>query len=50
MHLESAGFEGAPRVLGIDGSGREVLSYIQGEVAGRPRPLWIVDRRPVSAY
>ena len=38
-HLESVGFEGAPRFLGIDGSGREVLSYIDGEVAGdRGRP------------
>jgi Phosphotransferase enzyme family len=42
-HLESVGFEGAPRFLGIDGSGREVLSYIDGEVAGRPRPPWIAD-------
>jgi hypothetical protein len=42
-HLESAGFAGAPRFLGIDGSGREVLSYIDGEVAGRPRPAWIAD-------
>jgi aminoglycoside phosphotransferase (APT) family kinase protein len=42
-HLESAGFAGAPRFLGIDGSGREVLSYIAGEVAGRPRPPWIAD-------
>jgi hypothetical protein len=42
-HLESAGFEGAPRFLGIDGSGREVLTYIDGEVAGRPRPPWIAD-------
>jgi len=42
-HLESVGFEGAPRFLGIDSSGREVLSYIDGEVAGRPRPGWIAD-------
>ena len=42
-HLESVGFAGAPRFLGIDGFGREVLSYIDGEVAGRPRPLWIAD-------
>lgn len=42
-HLESVGFEGAPRFLGIDSSGREVLSYIEGEVAGRPRPPWIAD-------
>jgi hypothetical protein len=43
VHLETAGFEGAPRFLGIDSSGREVLSYIDGEVAGRPRPPWIAD-------
>ena len=42
-HLESIGFEGAPRFLGIDEAGREVLSYVDGEVAGRPRPPWIAD-------
>jgi aminoglycoside phosphotransferase (APT) family kinase protein len=29
-HLESAGFSGAPRVLGLDGSGREILGYLEG--------------------
>jgi hypothetical protein len=48
-HLESAGFEGAPRFLGIDGSGREVLSYIDGEVAGRPRPSWIADETRLAS-
>jgi Ser/Thr protein kinase RdoA (MazF antagonist) len=42
-HLEAAGFEGAPRFLGIDGKGREVLSFIAGEVAGKPRPAWVLD-------
>jgi hypothetical protein len=42
-HLEAAGFSGAPRFLGIDAAGREVLSYIEGEVAGRPPPPWIGD-------
>lgn len=42
-HLEDAGFTGAPRFLGIDQAGREVLTYIEGEVAGRPRPAWIAD-------
>ena len=42
-HLETAGFTGAPRFLGIDAAGREVLSYVEGEVAGRPRPAWIGD-------
>jgi hypothetical protein len=48
-HLESVGFEGAPRFLGIDGSGREVLSYIDGEVAGRPRPPWIADESRMAS-
>ena len=35
-HLEQAGFEGAPRFLGVDELGREVLSYIPGEAAIGP--------------
>lgn len=31
-HLEAERFDGAPRALGFDGQGREVLSYIEGEV------------------
>src|SRR5215468_11838039 len=48
-HLESAGFAGAPRFLGIDGSGREVLSYIDGEVAGQPRPPWIANETRLAS-
>jgi hypothetical protein len=29
-HLERCGFEGAPRFLGVDSRGREILSYIEG--------------------
>jgi Phosphotransferase enzyme family len=35
-HLESRGFAGAPRVLGTDG-GREILTFIDGEVATDPQ-------------
>ncbi len=35
-HLEAAGFEGSPRVLGIEGD-REVLTFIDGDVAADPR-------------
>jgi hypothetical protein len=42
-HLEAVGFEGAPRFLGIDAAGREVLTFVEGEVAGRPRPGWFAD-------
>jgi Phosphotransferase enzyme family len=45
-HLESAGFEGAPRVLGVDGAGREVLSFIEGEV---PDEAPLSDARLASA-
>ncbi|MFI6901716.1 phosphotransferase [Nonomuraea sp. NPDC050394] len=41
-HLEGKGFEGAPRVLGIDSEGREVLTYLEGETMGVRRvwPEW----------
>jgi aminoglycoside phosphotransferase (APT) family kinase protein len=48
-HLEAAGFAGAPRFLGIDSAGREVLSYVDGEVAGRPRPPWIADETRLAS-
>jgi hypothetical protein len=35
-HLEAVGFDGAPRVLGVDERGREVLRWIPGAVAHRP--------------
>jgi len=31
-HFEAVGFDGAPRFLGIDGEGREILTYVEGEV------------------
>jgi hypothetical protein len=39
-HLSAVGFEGAPRLLGIDDDGREVLGYIPGETVIRPYPAW----------
>ena len=43
-HLEKAGFsaglEGAPKFLGIDSDGREVLSYLPGETVVPPYPSW----------
>ena len=38
-HLEAVGFEGAPRVLGFDDQGREVLTYLPSEPASR----WSVE-------
>jgi hypothetical protein len=39
-HLAAVGFDGAPRLLGIDAHGREVLGYIPGETVIRPYPDW----------
>lgn len=42
-HLASVGFDGAPRVLGIDERGREVLTFITGDVGWRPYPEGMFD-------
>ncbi len=48
-HLEHVGFDGAPRFLGTDDRGREVLSYIAGEAAIAPHPDWaLTDNALVS--
>lgn len=39
-YLEDVGFDGAPRFLGIDSAGREVLSYVPGEAVTAPAPSW----------
>jgi hypothetical protein len=42
-HLERVGFDGAPRYLGIDDRGRQVLSYIHGEAAILPHQSWALS-------
>lgn len=37
-HLELQGFNGAPKYIEIDEKGREVLSFIPGEVPGNDYP------------
>lgn len=47
--LERVGFEGAPRYLGDDEDGREILSYVDGEAATAPHPSWsLTDAALVS--
>ena len=48
-HLEAKGFNGAPRYLGADARGREVLTFVEGEVAGRPHPAWVADERRLAS-
>lgn len=47
-HLEAAGFAGAPRALGYDEQGREVVSYSHGIVAASP-PYNLSDAQLISA-
>jgi len=37
-HLEAVGFTAAPRALGLDGQGREQVSFLPGAAATRPWP------------
>lgn len=38
QHLEAQRFDGAPRFFGVDGEGREIVSFLPGEVAGNDYP------------
>lgn len=39
--LEVAGFDAAPRVVGVDSRGREVLSFIDGDTVAYPMPRFV---------
>jgi hypothetical protein len=48
-HLADVGFSGAPRFLGVDEQGREVLSYVPGTAITPPYPAWaLTDEALVS--
>jgi Phosphotransferase enzyme family len=40
LHLEDVGFDGAPRFLGTDDEGRDVLTFVEGDVPLPPYPAW----------
>lgn len=40
-HLEEQEFSGAPRFLGIDDRGREILTFIPGDVGAYPLPAYM---------
>jgi hypothetical protein len=48
-HLARAGFDGAPRFLGVDDQGREMLSFIPARRPSSPFPPWaLTDEALVS--
>jgi Ser/Thr protein kinase RdoA (MazF antagonist) len=48
-HLERAGFTAAPRFLGIDDRGQEILSYLDGQVPDNLDPEWTDDQLAAAA-
>lgn len=48
LHLEAVGFDGAPRYLGTDERGREVLSWVDGDVPLPPYPAWSMTDRALA--
>ena len=48
LHLESVGFDGAPRHLGTDDQGREILSWIDGDVPLPPYPAWAMTDQALA--
>jgi hypothetical protein len=49
QHLERAGFDGAPRFLGVDSQGREVLTYIPGNPVIPPYPDWALTDEALAS-
>jgi len=47
-YLGSVGFAEAPRVLGIDDLGREILTFPEGDVAGDPGCVSLRDEGHVA--
>src|SRR4051794_16935799 len=53
-HFETVGFDGAPRLLGVDEKGREILTFIEGRVFAGPedvgdRVVLLTDAQLASA-
>ena len=48
-HLHARGFHEAPRPLGRDEQGREVLSYVEGAVPTEPLPDWATSAESLAA-
>lgn len=48
QHLEAVGFDGAPRHLGWDEQGRQILSWIPGDVPLPPYPDWAMTEQALG--
>jgi hypothetical protein len=43
QHLEQVGFSGAPRLVGVDADGKEILSYLEGTSGSLDYPEALLD-------
>lgn len=48
-HLEAVGFAGAPRHLGLDEAGRDVVTWVDGDVPVPPYPDWALTDAAIAA-
>jgi hypothetical protein len=48
LHLEAVGFDGSPRFFGMDEQGREILSWVEGDVPLPPYPAWAMTDRAMA--
>lgn len=48
-HLEQVGFAGSPRYLGRDEAGRDVLTFLHGEVPGDPVEPWATEEQLLAS-
>lgn len=46
--VRAQGVDGVPAPLGLDDQGREILSFLPGQVGGWPLPDWIWDERVLA--
>jgi len=49
QHLHEVGFDHVPRPLGIDEQGREVWSFVEGDVPIPPFPAWSMSDRALAS-
>jgi hypothetical protein len=50
VHLEAGGFEGVPRFLDVDDKGRDVLTFVDGDVPLPPYPEWSMTDEALESF
>lgn len=48
-HLERVGFAASPRYLGLDSQGREVLTFLEGDVPAKDPESWVLSEELLAS-